>query len=60
MYDAACLASGDGRHLAIMPHLERSIYPWQWAYYQRSRKADEITPWMEAFVNAREWIWERL
>ena len=24
MYDAACIASEDGRHLAIMPHLEDS------------------------------------
>ena len=52
----ACLATSDGRHLAIMPHLERSVYPWQWAYYPRERAGDEVSPWIEAFVNAREWI----
>lgn len=60
MFNAACLASDDGRHLAIMPHLERSIYPWHWGFYPDERKADQITPWIEAFVNAREWIWDRL
>jgi len=56
MYDAACIASPDGRHLAIMPHLEDSVLPWQWAYYPSDRNSDEVTPWIEAFVNAREWI----
>jgi phosphoribosylformylglycinamidine synthase len=55
-FDAACIASADGRHLAIMPHLEDSVLPWQWAYYPEDRRADEITPWIEAFVNARVWI----
>ncbi|MCX6251850.1 MAG: phosphoribosylformylglycinamidine synthase [Bacteroidetes bacterium] len=59
-FDAACIASIDGRHLAIMPHLEDSILPWQWAYYPEERRNDEVTPWIEAFVNAREWIWKRL
>ncbi|HLF34093.1 MAG TPA: phosphoribosylformylglycinamidine synthase [Cyclobacteriaceae bacterium] len=58
-YNAACIASMDGRHLAIMPHLERSIYPWNWAYYPDNRKNDEISPWVEAFVNARKWVAER-
>jgi phosphoribosylformylglycinamidine synthase len=56
MYDAACIASDDGRHLAIMPHLEDAPLPWQWANYPGDRKEDEVTPWVEAFVNAREWI----
>ena len=56
MYDAACIASDDGRHLAIMPHLEDSVLPWQWPYYPVDRRADEVTPWIEAFVNARNWI----
>ena len=57
MYNVAGVCSKDGRHLAMMPHLERAIFPWQWAYYPEDRKAnDEITPWMEAFVNARKWI----
>jgi len=55
-YGAACIASDDGRHLAIMPHLEDSILPWQWAHYPAIRTGDEVTPWIEAFVNAREWI----
>jgi phosphoribosylformylglycinamidine synthase len=55
-YDVAALASPDGRHLAIMPHLERSIFPWQWGYYPPERKNDAVTPWLEAFVNARQWI----
>jgi phosphoribosylformylglycinamidine synthase len=59
-FDAACIASDDGRHLAIMPHLEDSIFPWQWAYYPEDRQADEVTPWIEAFVNARKWIKSKL
>ena len=56
-YDIAGIASADGRHLAMMPHLERAIFPWQQAYYPLSRKnSDQVTPWIEAFVNAREWI----
>src|SRR5690606_94596 len=52
----AALYSKDGRHLAIMPHIERSLFPWNWGYYPHQRKNDEISPWIEAFVNAREWI----
>ncbi len=59
MYDAACIASADGRHLAIMPHLEDSVLPWQWPFYPEDRKEDEVTPWIEAFVNAKEWIQSR-
>jgi phosphoribosylformylglycinamidine synthase len=55
-FDAAGLCSDDGRHLVMMPHLERAVFPWQWAHYPEERKNDEITPWVEAFVNAREWI----
>ena len=54
-FDTASLCSADGRHLVMMPHLERATYPWNWAYYG-DRKNDEITPWVEGFVNAREWI----
>lgn len=53
-YDVAALASADGRHLAMMPHLERTIFPWQNAHYERN--SDECTPWLEAFVNARKWV----
>ena len=55
-YSVACLATSDGRHIAIMPHLERSIYPWQWGYYPPDRKDDEVSPWVEAYVNAYKWI----
>jgi phosphoribosylformylglycinamidine synthase len=58
-YSVAALASEDGRHLAMMPHLERAIFPWQNAYYPADRiNSDQITPWMEAFVNARKWVEE--
>ena len=52
----AALSSEDGRHLAIMPHIERSLFAWNWPYYPDARKDDEVSPWMEAFVNAREWV----
>lgn len=57
-FAVAALCSKDGRHLAIMPHIERSLFPWNWPYYTRSKQEDEIGPWMEAFVNAREWVRE--
>lgn len=55
-YSAAGISSLDGRHIAIMPHLERAIFPWQNAYYPRRHATDEVTPWIEAFVNARKWV----
>ena len=55
-FNAAAICSNDGRHLAMMPHLERAIFPWQWAYYPEDRPADAVSPWIEAFVNARKWI----
>lgn len=55
-YSVAGICSKDGRHLAMMPHLERSIFPWQNAYYPYKRHMDEVTPWIETFVNAREWV----
>lgn len=58
-YATAAVSSKDGRHLAIMPHLERSLYPWNWANYPSERN-DEVSPWIEAFVNARTWIEEQL
>lgn len=54
-YATAGIASTDGRHLAIMPHIERSLKPWNWAHYPMDRK-DDFTPWMEAFVNAKKWV----
>jgi phosphoribosylformylglycinamidine synthase len=55
-HDVAGLCSEDGRHLVMMPHLERAFFPWQCGYYPSDRKNDEVTPWIKAFVNAREWI----
>ena len=52
----AGVCSEDGRHLAMMPHPERAIFPWQCGYYPSKRKEDEVTPWIEAFINARKWI----
>ena len=59
-YNVAGICSADGRHLAMMPHLERSIFPWQNAFYPRNRQSDEVTPWIEAFVNARKWVESKL
>ena len=58
-YNVAGICSADGRHLAMMPHLERAIFPWQNAWYPADRRQDEVTPWIEAFVNARRWIEEK-
>ena len=57
-YNVAMMASNDGRHLVMMPHIERSMFQWNWAYYPEGRE-DEVTPWHEAFVNARKWIENR-
>ena len=54
-YNTAMLASPDGRHLATMPHIERSIFAWNWAHYPKD-KDDQVSPWLEAFLNARKWI----
>ena len=55
-YAVAGICSADGRHLAMMPHLERAIFPWQNAWYPADLRNDDVTPWIEAFVNARKWI----
>ena len=55
-YNTAGICSDDGRHLAMMPHLERIIFPWQGAHYANDKKSDDVTPWFEAFVNARKWV----
>ena len=54
-YNVAMMSSKDGRHLVMMPHIERSIFQWNWANYPTGRK-DEVSPWAEAFVNARKWL----
>lgn len=55
-YAVAGIASEDGRHLAIMPHIERSLKPWNWPHYPDALNKDEISPWVEAFVNAKNWV----
>lgn len=55
-YQAAAVSSADGRHLAMMPHLERSMFPWNWPHYPEGRLNHEITPWIQVFINARQWI----
>ena len=55
-FSTAALYSRNGRHLAIMPHIERSLFPWNWPYYPYERQNDVVSPWMEAFTNARNWI----
>ena len=56
----AGICSADGRHLAMMPHPERGIFPWQCGYYPASRATDEVTPWIDAFINARKWVEEHV
>jgi phosphoribosylformylglycinamidine synthase len=54
-FNAAMMCDKTGRHLVTMPHIERSTFQWNWAYYPKDRK-EEVSPWLEAFVNARKWI----
>ncbi|WP_207535058.1 phosphoribosylformylglycinamidine synthase [Desertivirga arenae] len=57
-YNTAMLCDETGRHLVTMPHIERSLLQWQWANYPAGRQ-DEVSPWMEAFTNARKWLEDR-
>ncbi|MFD0836997.1 phosphoribosylformylglycinamidine synthase [Mariniflexile aquimaris] len=54
-FNTAMLCDKTGRHLVTMPHIERSTFQWNWANYPQGRK-DEVSPWLEAFVNARKWL----
>ena len=54
-YNTAMLCDPSGRHLVTMPHIERSIFQWNWANYPAGRK-DEVSPWITAFINAKKWI----
>lgn len=54
-YNTAMMCSADGRHLVTMPHIERSVFPWNWAYFPEKERY-EVSPWVEAFVNARKWL----
>ena len=55
-FNTAMLCDTTGRHLVMMPHIERSTFPWNWAHYPDRGQKDEVSPWLEAFVNARKWI----
>jgi phosphoribosylformylglycinamidine synthase len=57
-FNTAMMCDKTGRHLVTMPHIERSTFQWNWAHYPQNRK-DEVSPWLEAFVNARKWIENR-
>jgi len=50
------LCTADGRHLAMMPHPERSFLKWQWPWLPGYLN-DGIreSPWIKMFQNAREW-----
>ncbi len=54
-FSTAMICDKTGRHLVMMPHIERSTFSWNWAHYPKDRN-DEVSPWHEAFVNARLWI----
>ncbi len=54
-FNTAMMCDTTGRHLVTMPHIERSTFQWNWANYPTERK-DEVSPWLEAFVNAKKWI----
>ncbi|WP_396199249.1 phosphoribosylformylglycinamidine synthase [Flavobacterium sp.] len=58
-YNTAMMCDTTGRHLVMMPHIERSTFPWNWANYPERGQKDDVSPWLEAFVNARKWIDER-
>jgi phosphoribosylformylglycinamidine synthase len=55
-FNTAMMCDTTGRHLVMMPHIERSTFPWNWANYPERGQKDEVSPWLEAFVNARKWI----
>lgn len=54
-FNTAGLSSADGRHLAMMPHLERSLFPWSCGYYPMARRDEDLSPWVLAFTSAKEW-----
>ncbi|MEM8909070.1 MAG: phosphoribosylformylglycinamidine synthase subunit PurQ, partial [Bacteroidota bacterium] len=58
-YNTAMLCSPDGRHLVTMPHIERSIFRWNWAHYPGDRQSDDTSPWILAFLQARKWLEQR-
>ena len=55
-FNTAMMCDVTGRHLVMMPHIERSTFPWNWAHYPKDRTADKVSPWLEGFVNAKKWV----
>lgn len=54
-FGAAAICSPNGRHLAMMPHSERTFLKWQWPWMPEDMKDLEASPWLKMFQNAREW-----
>jgi phosphoribosylformylglycinamidine synthase len=55
----AGLCSPDGRHLAMMPHPERTFLKWQWAWLPEELASElKASPWLQLFQNARVWCEE--
>jgi phosphoribosylformylglycinamidine synthase len=53
------LCSPDGRHLALMPHPERTFLLWQWGWMPEEWKRElHASPWLKIFQNAKEWCEE--
>ncbi|WP_341227260.1 phosphoribosylformylglycinamidine synthase [uncultured Arcticibacterium sp.] len=59
-FNTAMMCDATGRHLVMMPHIERSTFPWNWAHYPTNRESDKVSPWLEGFVNARKWVEKRI
>ena len=55
----AGLCSEDGRHLALMPHPERSIRSWQQPHAPLEWRSVSDAPWIRMFQNAREFCESR-
>lgn len=52
----AALCTADGRHLALMPHPERTFLTWQWPWMpEQMKKMLKASPWLKLFLNARKW-----
>jgi phosphoribosylformylglycinamidine synthase len=54
-YGTAILSDDQGRHVVMMPHLERSTFPWNWPHYPKNLN-HEVSPWVEAFIAANKWL----
>lgn len=54
--EAAAICSMDGRHLAIMPHIERSFKLWQWPVSHLYKNRKNYSPWMKSFIAAKAWF----